>query len=709
MAQGDSALGFNGQDQYVTVGTAESLGLRGKDFTVEAWIKLQSNRPNGPDHTILGGATPSKNIGLHLVVRRGRLHFGFYGNDTPGSTPLVAGVWYHVAFRYNAASGEQALFVNGILDAAGAPHAPFAGTSAIFIGQAFSAGYFHGVIAEVRIWSEARSELEIQANMLTRLSGSERGLSAYWPLDDGSSEVARDARAPVDPVTGKPLAESAFTRSPGEIHGAAWVPCDAPLRVPAAAGEAPPVVTAQFDGTGSYITVADSTTLAIKDAISVEAWVSPAGSGKALYDFPVVSKHGVSSGWELRAGAGKCSFMVTINKVHQEAVAAGLDAGLFYHIAGVYDGQFLRLYVNGVLRTSLSLSGSITQYPDVLSLGRNSYWPVRLFAGRIAEARVFSRARSHAEIQQGMFARLLGTEAGLVAQWRLEGNASDASPNANHGVIRGGVRWVAAAVPLPATAAAGKVVTAEEEDPQKLREELAQRYEDIQRLTEALNRSTAQIDEQKRALAALSLAKDQLNDKVAALEQKLAEQKQVSAQVAEKQAEIDALNNQVIELAKGGGAQTLLEDFVKQANDEITKARAALKQKGSDYSLGRVTIDVKMLPGPGGVGMRFPQMDEIKELDAAHLSKLNLEFEAQEAKEVVQVAKVPVPSVLDYTEIMARRKLGEQNFLVDVSYQAVTVIPGEPIQVDRVVAQLPLPGAAAPSGSTVTIFIGRES
>jgi hypothetical protein len=394
--------------------------------------------------------------------------------------------------------------------------------------------------------------------------------------------------------------------------------------------------------------------------------------------------------------------------VHQKASTGGLDSFRWYHVAGVYDGQMLRLYVNGVLKTSVGASGTITQYPDVLSIGRNSYWPDRLFSGLIAEVRVWNRVRSQAELQGSMYTRLTGQEAGLVAQWRLEGDTSDASPNQNTGVPRGSVRWVAAAVPLPATGGQDVLVTPVD-DPQKLREELALRMQDVKNLTDTLQRAMTQVDELKRAVLALALIKDQQNDKIVTLEKQVEEKQQLSATVVTKQGEIEALNSKVAELAKGGGAQTLLEDFVKNANDEITRARDQLKKSGSDYSLGKVTLEMKMLPGPAGVGMRFPQMEEIKTLDAAHLSTLNLEFESQQAKEVPRPNLASVPSVLDYTEMMARRKLGEANFLVEVHYQAVTVVPGEPIQVDRVVSQYPLPGATAASGSSVSIFIGREA
>ncbi len=710
MPQGDQALAFSGRGQFVAIGTVEALALASGDFTIEAWIKLSSPRLEGVDFAIVGGQqTTGVSTGLHLIVRNGRLYFGFWANDTPGNTPLIPGTWYHVAFRFVASTGEQAIFLNGVLDAASAGHAPFIGTGGVFIGQAINGRFFDGLITEVRLFREARSEAQIQANMFARLTGREKNLAGYWPLDDGVGALARDGRVPIDPATGQPLPEAAITRFSGQIQGAAWVSSDAPLRVaPAGAPLPSPVVVANFDGATSYIVVGDNPSLALVDVISVEAWVNPAGTGKPLWSFPVISKHGAGSGWELRAGGGQCSIMVTVAKVYQEAAASGLDPNRWYHIAGVYDGQILRLYVNGVLKTSVSVTGAITQYPDTLNLGRNSYWPDRLFSGHIAEARVWSRVRSQAEIQQGMFTRLSGQQAGLVASWRLEGDARDETPNQNVGAVKGTIRWLGALVPLPTTGAQNLLVTPPD-DPQKLREDLAQRTQDVQSLTDALKRALATMDDLKRSVVALSQLKDQQNDKISALQAQIAQQQHMAQQVTAKEAQIQTLNKQVTELAKGSGAQTFLQDFVKNANDEITKARDQLKKSGSDYSLGRVTLEMKMLPGPGGVGMRFPQMDEIKTLDAAHLSTLNLEFESQQAKEQRGPTLIRVPSVLDYTEIIARRKLIEANFLVDVNYQAVTVVPGEPIQVDRVVSQYPLPGALAPSGSSISIFIGRES
>lgn len=700
------ALGFSGSGPFVTLGTAEALALQGGDFTVEAWVRPLAGSLGGQDFALLGNDTPTLDRGLHLEVRDGRLHFGFHANDTPGNTPLVAGTWYHLAFRYSSANGgEQALFLNGVLDAVGSPRAPFQGTGPVHLGKCFGAGFWNGQITELRIWREARSERQIQANLYRRLTGSEPRLAGYWPLDEGTGELARDARVPIDEDTRAPLPESRITRNHGQIHGAQWAPSTAPILTLSSGTEAA-VVVAEFDGVSSYIAVKDAPSLAVKDALTVEAWVRATGAGKPSWSFPVVSRHGGQAGWELRAAAGEASFIVALDRVYHEATATGLEPGVWYHLAAVFDGLLLRLHVNGVLKTSVTAAGTITPYPAELSIGRNSYWPERMFAGQIAEVRLWNRARSQAEIQQSLFTRLSGQESGLVGVWQLEGNGRDTSPGRNVGVQRGALRWAVSGPPLPAV---GDAVLPATDDPEKLKGELLRRQQDIQALLAALQATNAQLDDFKRQVAALTAGQDQLAARAADLQRQLDARRGAAEALEHSQARVAELNGRVLEIAKGGGAQTSLQDFVKQSNEEITRAREELRRQGSNYSLGRVAIEVKMLPGPAGVGMRFPQGDELKTLDAAHLSTLNLDFEARDTREERQETRVLLPSLLGYTEVMARRKLAELGLLVEISYQAVVTQPGEPVQADRVVNQYPRQGSQVPVGTSITIFIGRSS
>jgi hypothetical protein len=53
-------------------------------------------------------------------------------------------------------------------------------------------GGWTGVIDEVRVWSIARTPMEVARDMKVVLKGTEQGLVAYWRLDEGTGIVADD-------------------------------------------------------------------------------------------------------------------------------------------------------------------------------------------------------------------------------------------------------------------------------------------------------------------------------------------------------------------------------------------------------------------------------------------------------------------------------------------------------------------------------------
>lgn len=52
---------------------------------------------------------------------------------------------------------------------------------------------FPGYIDEVRVWTVARSQVELQQYMHTSLTGTEANLVAYWALDEMSGDVVVDS------------------------------------------------------------------------------------------------------------------------------------------------------------------------------------------------------------------------------------------------------------------------------------------------------------------------------------------------------------------------------------------------------------------------------------------------------------------------------------------------------------------------------------
>jgi hypothetical protein len=96
-----AGLAFSGGAGQVVLD--DGLSLADRSFTVEAWVWLDEL---AGDQTVLGHFRNDDNP-LHLVVRDGRVHLGFWADDLTGNTVAPAQQWVHVAFTYDATTRTQ--------------------------------------------------------------------------------------------------------------------------------------------------------------------------------------------------------------------------------------------------------------------------------------------------------------------------------------------------------------------------------------------------------------------------------------------------------------------------------------------------------------------------------------------------------------------------------------------------------------------------
>jgi hypothetical protein len=76
-----------------------------------------------------------------------------------------------------------------------------------------------------------------------------------------------------------------------------------------------------------------------------------------------------------------------------------LSTNTWYNITSTYDGSFIRLYLNGVLDSSISHTGTVTSNPGPLLIGKLSYGNY-YFNGNVSNTQIYNRALSAAEITQ---------------------------------------------------------------------------------------------------------------------------------------------------------------------------------------------------------------------------------------------------------------------------------------------------------------------
>jgi len=152
-----------GPTSYIVLPGAESFKIRDHDFTVAAWVKIKEYLPFKRDYCIIGTKTSTYQQGIHLLIRDKKPYFGFYNNDLQGKTNLEAGQWYHLVWRYNKLSGEQAIFLNGKLDSRSLGHPAYKGRDNLYIGVAGfnKSSNMIGAIDDLSIWSRGLGEEEI--------------------------------------------------------------------------------------------------------------------------------------------------------------------------------------------------------------------------------------------------------------------------------------------------------------------------------------------------------------------------------------------------------------------------------------------------------------------------------------------------------------------------------------------------------------------
>lgn len=169
-------------------------------FTIECWFKLDSF-PYGESHLVKQYVGGNSGRTILMVARKeGRylpcLFIG--GSYVYGTTAVESGVWHHVAAVREGNLTTARIYVDGVQEGvsttfpAVAPSENDLQTSGASLYNPQSPGFIRGAVADVRVWSVARTAGEIAALRFDPLGGSESGLLHYWPLRDGKGTTAAD-------------------------------------------------------------------------------------------------------------------------------------------------------------------------------------------------------------------------------------------------------------------------------------------------------------------------------------------------------------------------------------------------------------------------------------------------------------------------------------------------------------------------------------
>ncbi|MFP4467905.1 MAG: InlB B-repeat-containing protein, partial [Bacteroidales bacterium] len=178
----------------------------------------------------------------------------------------------------------------------------------------------------------------------------------YWSLNDGAGNIATD--------------HSTFANH-GDVHGASWTN--------GVFGDA-----LSFDGGSDRVVIPYDGHLAMSESMTLAGWIRPSGSADGATPATV-------------AGKGTDTYLLSMEGlnltgyINGQRIEASVTANQWQYVVMTYDGSTQKLYIDGDLQESRSLTGGVQSQGHDFVIGEE-------FPGKIDEVRLLSRALTEEEV-----------------------------------------------------------------------------------------------------------------------------------------------------------------------------------------------------------------------------------------------------------------------------------------------------------------------
>ena len=196
-------------------------------------------------------------------------------------------------------------------------------------------------------------------------------LIGWWKLDENEGLAVSDSLGLGN--DGKLVADSFWQPDAGRIDGAI-----------------------RFDGGGGHIEIGNESNFDITNQITVSAWVKFID---VVHDWAGIVTKG-NSAWRLSAmqSTGAIHFACTGVSPPWVNGRVNINDGQWHHVAGVYDGSKMYLYIDGVEDISANASGNINTNNYNVWIGGNAEATALRWKGAIDDVRIYNYALSNDEV-----------------------------------------------------------------------------------------------------------------------------------------------------------------------------------------------------------------------------------------------------------------------------------------------------------------------
>jgi hypothetical protein len=176
-----------------------------------------------------------------------------------------------------------------------------------------------------------------------------------------------------------------------------------------------------LNGTSGYVSVPNSASINISGPITIEAWIklnASTGDYRDIVCREAWGQAGTGGGYEFaitNSGKVRLDLYQSHNQYTTAIGVTTVTANAWHHVAGVFDGSQIRVYLDGVLDGSVSTTNGPASGTSVLNIGKSTY-TTYYFAGLIDEVRL-----SAAALYSGNFSPGLGPGSNTRGLWRFDG------------------------------------------------------------------------------------------------------------------------------------------------------------------------------------------------------------------------------------------------------------------------------------------------
>ncbi|MEQ8471164.1 MAG: LamG-like jellyroll fold domain-containing protein [Marinoscillum sp.] len=386
-------LNASNADSYVDAGYNEDYVTEG-NYTYQAWIFLEAANTNG---YIMATEDDQKGFSFRMSTNDAvEFVHGIPGWHTinSGDVTVPLKTWTHVAATYDGT--DLVLLINGEAVASNQPSQPMAVSSQNLIigeGATWKDRRFTGIIDNVQIWSEARSQSNIKESLFTEPAGTETGLIAAWLFNESSGSTTSSAGETYSATLGASVNRVSLKNDYSLVFDKTQAPSLVDFGVSEVFSPSAPMtieaMVCPFESSNGYI------------ASSENGTDGPNG---------VTLRMSGTYGIEFQFGGGG----------NWNSVISGdnaLDSGKWSHVVGTYSEDTMRLYVNGSEVAKAFNTNAIGVSTTSFTVGEGSEYRNRGLSGKIDNVRLWNAAIDSGEVNQLRDTVIEETSDALIAAW----------------------------------------------------------------------------------------------------------------------------------------------------------------------------------------------------------------------------------------------------------------------------------------------------